>query len=288
MDNRIFIGRKTLRGALDVRNKAKCGFDTPASVYDIIEKLGISVWFHGGGSFGGMYSKETKTILVPSLRPMPRQRYTCAHELGHWYYGHGSKLDVYEDEYRCQAHDNEELMADLFAGHFLMPPGAVAKAFKIRSIDPERCSQFDFYRVVSQLGVGYGTLLNHMYWTQKNISRGAFDRLKQYTPKAIRNELLGSIHEDPGFILLVDRQWNYVPIDLQVGHVAIVQNDINVKGKCLELLESSHNKTIIRATTPGVCSIENDAGSWASFVRVSRKDFQGRSVYRHLEEADDD
>lgn len=287
MDKRTLLGRMAMRGALDVRKRAGCAYDTPICIYDLTEKVGISLWFQGGGSFGGMYSKTAKVILVPSLRPAPRQAFTCAHELGHWYYGHGSKLDAYKDGEDFRSDDGEEFLADLFAGYLLMPPGAVTKTFNVRKIDPNNCSPKDFYRVVSQLGVGYTTLLSHMHWSQKNLNKSSYDKLKKYSPKAIRADLLHYLDNDPGHFIIADEQWGTVPIDLQVGQVALVPPRTLVRGANIEIVRETVTDTVIMATHPGISSIECTSG-WTSFVRVARKDFEGRSIYRHLEEVEDE
>lgn len=287
MDTRTKLGRVALRGALDVRRRIGFSYDTPICIYDVTEKLGISLWFQGGGSFGGMYIKSANAIFVPSLRPAPRQAFTCAHELGHWYYGHGSKLDVYIENDGCSQHDEEERLVDIFAGHVLMPTGAVKKSFKTRKIDPDSCSPVDFYKVSSQLGVGYSTLLGHMLWTQKNISQSSYGRLHKSSPKSIRAELLNFLDNDPGHLVVADEQWEAVPIDLQVGQIAIAPSGVYVNGTNVRVIKQTSSATILQAESPGISSVQNPYG-WASFVRVSRQGFEGRSIYRHLEEVDDE
>ncbi len=288
MDKRTLIGRKALKSALEIRIKANYRHDNPICIYDFAEKLGISVWFQGGGSFGGMYSKTSNTILVPSLRPVGRQAYTCAHELAHWHYGHGSRIDCYADERVCAVKDEEEYLADMFAGHLLMPPGAVTKEFNKRSINPNSCTSVDFYKICCQLNVGYNTLLNHMLLTQKNLTHESFTRLNSSTPKSIRKNFIDFMNEDPGHVVLVDEHWHAVPIDLQVGHVAVISTNTQIRGESISKIYESDGITIIIGKSPGISSITNSDLTWSSFVRVSRKDFQGRCIYRHLEEEDDE
>lgn len=288
MNKRILLGRKAMRGALDVRRRAGIPYDVPICVYDLAEKLNISVWFQGGGSFGGMFSKTTNSIFVPSLRPAGRQAFTCGHEIGHWYYDHGSKLDTYIEEIKCDINDDDEFLADLFAGHLLMPIGAVQKAFSKRNIIPNSCSDTDFYKISCQLGVGYSTLLNHMRWTQQNLNKTNFDYLKQHTPKSIRANILQSKYDDPGHLIYTDNHWEHVPIDLQVGQLAIVPREVTTIGDGLQILNEIPEGLLVKATLPGIFKLESLTTSWASFVRVSRKEFEGRSIYRHLEEAENE
>ena len=287
MDKRTTFGRIAMRGALDVRKRLNLTYDAPICVYDVVEKLGIDLWFHGGGSFGGMYAKKANAIFVPSLRPAPRQAFTCAHELGHWYYGHGSKLDAYTEEDHCSKSDDEERLVDLYAGHLLMPSAAVKRAFKTRNLDPNNCSQVDFYKVASQLGVGLSTLLTHMFWTQSNLNQSSFEKIRKFTPKQIRSDLLACLDKDPGHLVIADNSWETVPIDLQVGQIAIIPAGVSIRGRSVIIVKQDSSQTILQAESPGISSAQNING-WASFIRVSRAGFEGRSIYRHLEEVDDE
>ncbi|MES9995633.1 ImmA/IrrE family metallo-endopeptidase [Desulfovibrio aminophilus] len=288
MNARTLLGRKAMRGSLDVRKRAGSAFNAPICVYDASEKLGIPVWFKGGGSFGGMYSKTNNAILVPSLRPAPRQVFTCAHELGHWYFNHGTKLDEYEDGVACRQKDEEESLADLFAGHLLMPLTATSHAFKTRNINPNQCTEIEFYRVSCQLGVGYTTLLHQMNRTHNAISSSTFERLNKHSPKSIRESLLTALSEDPGHLVVADQWWENYPIDLQVGQVALLPPNTAINGVSVEIIHTTSPGILVQALCPGISSAESIITSWANFIRVSRKDFEGRSIYRHLEEADDE
>ena len=288
MDKRILLGRKAMRGALDVRKRVEVSYDSPICIYDVAERLGISVWFKGGGSFGGMFSKTNQAILVPSLRPAPRQSYTCAHEIGHWYYDHGSKLDVYEERDTCNTYDDDEFLADLFAGHLLMPSNAVSRAFKRRSLSPNSCSEIDFYRITCQLGVGYITLLSHMFWTQQSINRTRFDSLNRHTPKSIRRSVLGDTAEDPGHLIIADQEWESIAIDLQIGQMALLPANTTIDERHAAIIQSGSNGVLVQAISPGILQAHSTTSPWASFIRISRKDFEGRGIYRHLEEADDE
>src|SRR5436309_2438353 len=97
MSDRKLLARHALRGALATRHRASIAKSAPICVYDLAKQLGLDVRFHGGSSFGGAYAKASRTILVPSLRPAGRRAFTCGHELGHWYFGHGTRIDELAD-----------------------------------------------------------------------------------------------------------------------------------------------------------------------------------------------
>lgn len=101
----------------------------PLCIYDFAETLGVEVRFVRGESFEGLYARSSTTILVPSLRPRGRQVFACAHELGHWHFKHGTKIEelkFFDLNYNKRS---EEYLANLFAAYLLMPPSVVKKCF---------------------------------------------------------------------------------------------------------------------------------------------------------------
>jgi Zn-dependent peptidase ImmA (M78 family) len=53
-------------------------------IFDLTQQLGVEVRFAKISSMEGMYLRQSApTILIASERPAGRQRFSCAHELGH-------------------------------------------------------------------------------------------------------------------------------------------------------------------------------------------------------------
>lgn len=69
--------------------------------------------------------RESALILVNSTGATTRQRFTCAHELGHYLLGHGQDELIYAD---YPGKDLEEMAANAFASHLLLPRSAVDAA----------------------------------------------------------------------------------------------------------------------------------------------------------------
>src|SRR4051794_40666666 len=107
--------------AITVRSAAKLGHDGPLDVYDLSERLGLRVRFVGV-SMEGMYRRgRPPRILLSALRPQPRRIYTCAHEVGHHIFKHGSTIDeLVEDLSRAGPLSPGEALAQSFAGFLLM------------------------------------------------------------------------------------------------------------------------------------------------------------------------
>jgi len=284
MMNMTEIATVAARGALETRRRAGVVTSAPICVYDLAEQLNIDVRFCGGNSFGGMYSKKSQTILVPSLRPMGRQSFTCGHELAHWFFEHGDRIDDSGAIEDFHTNDVEERMANVFSGHLLMPKRAVLEAFRCRGWDPLTCTAVQFYTVACQLNVGYETLVQHMQWSLRLLPEDTARLLLKWTPKAVRKKMLGDI--ETRHLVIADENWSTVAIDLQVGDLAIVPGGAAVENCRVATGESFGSGALVRAEKPGIARAAIPDGRWASFIRVSRADYEGRSKYRHLEDPD--
>lgn len=101
-----------------------CGVDRlPVEITQICRKLGISVRLYeptDGNDGVSMIYEGQPIILVNAKMPTARQRFTCAHELGHIILGH---VGVYELRNRePSATDNPiEQAANVFASRILAP-----------------------------------------------------------------------------------------------------------------------------------------------------------------------
>jgi Zn-dependent peptidase ImmA (M78 family) len=280
------LARLALRGALTVRARCRIARERALCVFDAAEQLGVEVRFAAINSLGGMYERQSNVILLPSERPRGRQAFTCAHELGHWYFGHGTRLDRLLEIDEAGASEPEELLASMFAGYLLMPARAVETAFARRQWNPSSATPFDIYVVATQLGVGYETLVRHLQLSLDLIPDERARELLKTNPRAIRASLLDDT--PAGSLLIVaDSAWGDVPIDLQVGDVAIVPKGARVEGKNVRPFTSTRCGEAFEAYAPGISRVESDDAAWASFIRVARKHYSGRSVFRHLADPDD-
>lgn len=274
--------RTALRAALDTRRQAGIPSHTPISIFDFAEKLEIEVKFAGINSFGGMWVKRPKTILIPSQRPAGRQAFTCAHELGHWYFDHGTKVDPVDCQEVWVSDDAEELIANAYAGFLLMPIWAVKRSFERRLWTIEDCSPLQAHTISGQLGVSYEALIKHACYSLATLSRHRCNSLLTVTPKMICEQLLP--RSNGSRLLIVDTAWEEVPIDLQVGEFACVPKSAQIIGKCVKVIASNDESTVIQAVSPGLDRVSTMAPVWSAHVRVCRKDFEGRCTYRHLED----
>jgi Zn-dependent peptidase ImmA (M78 family) len=279
------LARESLRAALNVRRKANIPKTVPICVFDLAQQLGVEVFFTGGNSFEGLYARESSTIVLSSKRPQGRQAFTCAHELAHWRFDHGTRVD--DLDLLTDSSSTEERLANFFAGYLLMPPWTVENEYKRRNMDPETADSLQTYTIACQLGVGYETLIQQLSRTLRLISAGTATRLLHDTPQSIRKLVLGE-NSTAHHMVIVDSFWEGRPIDLCCGDVAVLSTEWDASGNPLTLGTKTKNGTVLTARTAGIGRLCSKELARALFVRVGKHEYEGRAMYRHLEESADD
>ena len=194
MADRRSIARRAAAAALRTRRSAGYGLTEPVCVYDLAERLGIEVRFVDIPSMEGMYlhSEFAPTILVSSLRPSGRRAFTCAHELGHYSNGDGTRVDELVEKRSRHLFEESEFAADCFAGILLMPKVAIDRAFALRKWKVHECNPGQFYLLSNYFGVGYSTLIHHMRSSLNILSAAQASALLKVKPRRLhRSRPLG-------------------------------------------------------------------------------------------------
>lgn len=280
------LATSAVYAALRTRHRAGVALTDPASPIDIAERIGVSVSFMRTPSMEGMFVRAPHPqIILSSLRPPGRINFTCAHELGHHWFGHAAHVDATsEDEPLLLANASDEYQANAFASSLLMPKTAVQHGFVSRGVDAQGASPRQFLAIAHWLGVGYTTLVHHAYRNLGIIDAEVAPQLLRQTPREI---VQGELDKPlTGAVVVVDRAWRGSAIDLQVGDVAIVDGDLESSGECVQLRPLGSARTAVEAVRPGTGHLDGGAG-WSAYVRVRRFQFEGRSIFRHLEEEAD-
>ncbi|HOX05890.1 MAG TPA: ImmA/IrrE family metallo-endopeptidase [Planctomycetota bacterium] len=277
-----------MRAALETRRQLGIERASPVCAFDIVEKCKVEVHFAKLPTLEGLYVKEPgPVIFLSSLRPTVRQAFNCGHELGHHVFGHGTRADEYiEDSQRGCAQTPEEHIADTFSAHLLMPKQAVEATLKDRGITAAKITPLQAYRVANQLGVGYSTLITHICWSLGMIPADQANGLLKSSPKTLRAEVLNQ--DGTEHLVIADTTWKAVPIDLQVGHHVILPAGCTIQGSQLLAVTENALGVVAQAVAPGMTRVVCGDTQWAAFVRVSRREYEGRLIYRHLEDPDVD
>jgi hypothetical protein len=166
-----------------------------------------------------------------------------------------------------------------------MPKSAVTRAFTVRGLAPSSCTPTEMYAIAGWFGVGYATLIHHMQWTLNMLSSARANTLLKLRPKHIRSSLLGE--EVAGDLFLVDAHWTGRTIDIQVGDRVWVPKGSQSEGRCIRLIQAHQKGDLFVGETPGIGRLYHTGAKWSAYVRVSRRHYVGRCMYRHLEDPDD-
>ena len=286
MNDRRAIARQAMAAALRTRLSVGYGLDHAVCVYNLAEKLSVEVRFLDLPSMEGMYSSTSApTIIVSSLRPPGRRAFTCAHELGHDNRSDGVEIDEPVEQWDKPRFDPKEFAADCFAGALLMPKMAVSKAFAIRGWSMEECTPERAFMVAGYFGVGYTTLVHHLRSALQVLPDARAQALLKVSPRKAQSLLLG--WQTPQTVVVVDSHWIGRAVDVEVGDLIFVRDEAQSEGACIEPSSDVEDGQLFRATRPGIGRLE--AGTtWSAFVRVSRRNYVGRALYRHWEEAGDE
>jgi hypothetical protein len=114
---------------------------------------------------------------------------------------------------------------------------------------------------------------------------GHADLLLRAKPKQIRAEIMGK--ETSENVIVVDTRWTGRPVDLQVGDLIMLPPGTAFEGTCVDLVEDNESGTILRGVAPGEDGRVASAGNgWGAFLRVSKRDYHGRNLFRHREDPD--
>ena len=239
MNSRDKLATVAASAALRLRTKYGLGLLRPICAVDLALKVGIEVRFEPIASLEGIYSAELpQTIVLSTLRPKGRRAFTCAHEIAHHLFQHGSRVELVEAADRLPHWDEKEYLADRFAASLLMPKIAIRNSFVRRGWTPEDCTPEQIYTIAHSFGVGFTTLIRHLERTLFLLSvdqgRNACD-----VRCCLDSELRSPAAKCRPDLVPVDQQWGSQTLDLEVGDLVIANGNFKLKGACVESLCST-------------------------------------------------
>jgi len=210
------LTQAAMRASVKARTKAGLDLINPICVFDLCERLGVTVRFTDI-NMEGMYDRVPKPrIHLSSLRPLPRRVFTCGHELGHHEFGHGSTIDEMREEAEALRTDSpDEFLANCFSAFTLMPIIGLRGAFARRGCTAVTADEVQIFTVACNFGVGYATLVSHLAYGIGEITAARSRQLLKSSPKSIRCKLLGDNSAEP--LVLVDGLWVARAVDAEVG-----------------------------------------------------------------------
>ena len=186
-----------LHRQFDMRSRIEQG-GSRIDVFDTLVRCGIPFLFKPlDGLLGVFMDIPMPGVLVTTKRPLSVQRFTGAHELGHFRLGHRPSLD---DESLLQRspfdsrpnYGQQELEADAFATEFMLPPWLFAAHFSRQSWTPQLMTDpLIVYQLSLRIGASYeATCRSLMRPGVAVIEHKTFKKLLSVRPKEIKKELL--------------------------------------------------------------------------------------------------
>lgn len=164
-------------------------------VFEMLVKLDIPVMFRPlNGLLGAYLVSPSPGIIITTKRPLPVQRFTAAHELGHAALGHESSLDLEEILARSPfvdgaGYDLREIEANAFASQLLTPSWLIAKHMTRQGWTHEKLHEPEtVYQLSLRLGTSYSATC-HALNRHEVISKPTSDRLLKIQPRTIKKRL---------------------------------------------------------------------------------------------------
>lgn len=290
MNDRVAIQREAARRSLQLRRSLSIPREHPVNVFDIASTIGVEVQFLDLPSLEGMfYRGPDPRIILPSFAHRPRGRvaFSCAHEMGHFDLGHGTRVDKYaaDDAVDRREISLEELAADTFASTFLMPRPAVLDRFLCRHWVLQEATALQLYQVAVELDVGYGTLCNHLRYGLGLVEDDWLKERAKFAPKALRRAI--APRWECNRLLLLDEHWPALPVDLEVGDCLAISVGLTTETTTSLRDEGEHDGwRIYCAIASGESHAVIDGRPLK--VRIARAGYCGLLKYRYLAQGDED
>jgi Zn-dependent peptidase ImmA (M78 family)/predicted secreted protein len=219
--------------------------DVPVDVFGLIEQLDIELVFNNLTTIlGALVPHGDGGIMLSTQRGAAVQRYTAAHEIGHWILDHESAFDTEADLY-TPVHDREQL-AQIFASQLLMPPPLVyATAAHYGVTNSTTATGPMVYLMARDMGASYEAVVRQLD-NLDMINRNKRDELLATKPAAIKAELamghrpIGQVDVWPvdarssgGAITVTegDEVVIMLPENPTTGYRWLTENDLRVRSK---------------------------------------------------------
>jgi Zn-dependent peptidase ImmA (M78 family) len=165
--------------------------DQPIDIFRIVADARLRLVFQPLDRGYGLFARQEKGgwIVIHSGHPLALQRYTAAHEYGHWVLGHTLSMDSEVEIFGREA-SLQELAAQAFAADFLMPLPVINRAMDRLALPRGQRSwnAIDVYQLSLELAVSYRAMLTQLS-ALKFVAADRLRELRRLSPADIRKGL---------------------------------------------------------------------------------------------------
>jgi Zn-dependent peptidase ImmA (M78 family) len=190
-------------------------------VFGMLVKRDIPVLFRPLKKLLGAFVNDPdKGVIVTTQRPLPVQRFTAAHELGHAELGHETSLDGEDILARAlfvtqASFDPREVQANAFATELLTPPWLIVQHMTRQGWKRENLTDpVVVYQLALRMGSSYSATC-YALAESGGIDGATRERLLKVKPKAIKQALLKPYEPETwyGDVWLVTERDNGMVLD---------------------------------------------------------------------------
>jgi Zn-dependent peptidase ImmA (M78 family)/transcriptional regulator with XRE-family HTH domain/predicted secreted protein len=199
----LLIGAKAaaeLHAKLGIRHQIE-STSSSVDVFATIRRLRSALLFKKlDGILGAYVPAKTPGIMITTQRPLPIQRFTGGHELGHFFMRHEPSFDGEEILNFTKETVSMEAQANGFAAEFLMPRWLLNFHARRHGWNRDSVQKPEtVYQLSLRLGTSYAatclSLKNHGI-----LDSGKADELLQIPPKSIKQSLLPNLKPENWFL----------------------------------------------------------------------------------------
>lgn len=169
----------------------------PIDVLDALARLELITTMVDLGDVLGVVLPQGGVMLT-SERGEAVQRYTAAHEIGHWVMHQDTLLVDRQREITGEPLDRRERQAQLFASYFLMPPPLLMDALRLHQVRPHRVTPGQAYLLARDLRVSYVAALVRLE-TEQYLTQQAARTLRNLGRAKARSEAFAGRRPERGY-----------------------------------------------------------------------------------------
>lgn len=215
--------RRALQAADELLNDLGVDQENPVDVFELLDQCGLWLTFTRlENLLGAVVRVGAGGVLLTTQRPASVQRYTAAHELGHWVMDFDPVALDGESEIFHPSTDRE-ILAQVFAGQLLMPPPLVFSTCQRYGITGSATATgTSVYQAARDMGTSYEAAARQLA-NLDIIGRSELDDLLRQRPKDLKTALaLGHVPTGAVDVWTAGRDDDATPIRVTAGDEVFV------------------------------------------------------------------